>query len=162
VALRVNDVEESIDWYESYTPLRVLKWFSDDYGVGVWLAGPADVACPFVLVLSQFSLEKDPFGYAPPTVLGPFAHFGFELTDRESVDEIAARAQAEGIVTYPETQMASPIGCICLAEDPDGNTIEFSDDQGTYTNWDEEWGVSRERTPPLRPAGAIDALRDEA
>ena len=140
MALRVHDIEESIDWYERYTPLRVLKRFSDDYGVGVWLADPADAACPFVLVLSQFIPEKDPFGYAPPTVLGPFAHFGFELADRESVDEIAARALAEGIVTYPATQMPPPIGYICFVEDPDGNTIEFSHDQGTYTIWRDEWG----------------------
>lgn len=140
IALRVRDVERSIDWYERYTPLQVLRRFSDDYGVGVWLADPEDGACPFVLVLSQFVPELDPFGYAPPTVLGPYAHLGFELTDRAAVDEVAARATDDGILTYPATEMPDPIGYICFVEDPDGNTIEFSHGQGTYPIWGEEWG----------------------
>lgn len=140
IALRVRDVERSIEWYERYTPLRVLRRFSDDYGVGVWLADPADRACPFVLVLSQFRPESDPFGYAPPTVLGPYAHLGFELDDRAAVEEIAERATADGILTYPPTEMADPIGYICFVEDPDGNTIEFSHGQGTYEILAEEWG----------------------
>lgn len=140
LALRVSDVARSIDWYERYTPLQVLKEFSDDYGVGVWLADPAEPE-PFVLVLSHFEPETDPFGYAPATVLGPYAHLGFELETREAVDKIAARAEEEGILTYPPTQMPPPIGYICFTEDPDGNTIEFSYDQGTYPIWDEEWGV---------------------
>jgi catechol 2,3-dioxygenase-like lactoylglutathione lyase family enzyme len=140
LALRVADVESSIDWYESYTPLRVLKRFSDEFGVGVWLADPEDRACPFVLVLSQFDPEKDPFGFAPATVLGPYAHIGFELDSPAAVDAVAQRAELEGILTYPVTQMKPPIGYICFVEDPDGNTIEFSYDQGTYSIWQEVWG----------------------
>lgn len=140
IALRVGDVERSIEWYERYTPLQVLRRFSDDYGFGVWLADPGDGDCPFVLVLSHFVPETDPFGYAPPTVLGPYAHFGFELETSAAVDEIAAQAEDEGILTYPATQMPDPIGYICFVEDPDGNTVEFSHGQGTYRIWDEEWG----------------------
>jgi catechol 2,3-dioxygenase-like lactoylglutathione lyase family enzyme len=140
VALRVRDLERSIEWYERYTPLEVLRRFSDEYGVGVWLADPGDRTCPFVLVLSQFVPELDPFGYAPPTVLGPYAHFGFELTDRGAVDRIAEQAAADGILTYPATDMPDPIGYICFVEDPDGNTIEFSHGQGTYRIIEEEWG----------------------
>lgn len=140
LALRVRDLARSIAWYESHTPLRLLQRFSDDYGVGCWLADPLDAACPFVLVLSQFDPDKDPFGYAPPTVLGPYAHFGFELETREAVDEAAARAGAEGALAFPPTQMPAPIGYICFVEDPDGNTVEFSYDQGTYAMWREVWG----------------------
>ena len=139
LALRVADIARSIEWYERYTPLEVLKEFSDRYGVGVWLADPAEPE-PFVLVLSQFAPETDPFGYAPASVLGPYAHLGFELDSRAAVDTIAARAEADGILTYPATQMPSPIGYICFTEDPDGNTVEFSFDQGTYAIWHEEWG----------------------
>ena len=140
LALRVGDMERSVDWYESYTPLRVLKRFSDEFGVGVWLADPADRACPFVLVLSQFDPDKDPFGFAPATVLGPYAHIGFELNSRDAVEEVAARAATEGSLTYPVTQMEPPIGYICFVEDPDGNTVEFSYDQGTYAIWESAWG----------------------
>lgn len=140
VALRVRDLERSIEWYERYTPLEVLRRFSDDYGTGVWLADREDRACPFVLVLSQFVPDLDPFGYAPPTVLGPYAHFGFELTERGEVDRVADQAAKDGILTYPATEMPAPIGYICFVEDPDGNTIEFSHGQGTYGIIEEEWG----------------------
>lgn len=140
LALRVSDVERSIEWYERYTPLRLLRRFSDGYGIGGWLADPEATASPFVLVLSQFASENDPFSFAPPTVLGPYAHIGFELPSREAVGELARMAEEEGILAYPETQMAPPIGLICFIEDPDGNTVEFSHDQGTYAIWAEEWG----------------------
>jgi lactoylglutathione lyase len=140
LSLRVTDLERSIEWYERYTPLRTLRRFSDQYGVGAWLADRGDSACPFTLALSWFDPEKDPFGYAPPTVLGPFAHIGFEVPTREEVEALAAMAAEEGILTYPVTDMPPPIGTICFVEDPDGNTVEFSHGQGTYPIWDEEWG----------------------
>jgi len=141
LALRVVDLERSIEWYVEHTPFEVLDRSADDFGVGVWLADPKDAGSPFVLVLSQFHPDKDPFGYAPPTILGPFAHLGFELTSREAVDAIAARAAAEGSVTLPPVQMPPPIGYICFVEDPDGNTIEFSYDQGTYQTVHDVWGA---------------------
>jgi catechol 2,3-dioxygenase-like lactoylglutathione lyase family enzyme len=138
----VRSLEDSIAWYGRYTPLRVLHRMADEYGVGAWLADPAD-AVPFVLVLSEFAPETDPFGYAPHTVLGPYAHLGFELESREAVEEVAARAAAEGILTYPCSLMPPPIGFICFVEDPDGNTIQFACDQGIYSIWFEEWGGRR-------------------
>ena len=140
VALRVADLDRSIAWYLKYTPLQVLKRFEDPFGVSVWLADPADRACPFVLALSQFDPERDPFAYAPPAVLGPYAHLGFEMVTAEEVDAVAAMAEEEGILTYPVTAMPDPIGYICFVEDPDGNTVQFSHQQGTYPVWDEEWG----------------------
>ena len=140
LALRVVDLERSIEWYVEHTPCEVLDRSSDEFGVGVWLADPHDADSPFVLVLSQFHPDKDPFGYAPPTILGPFAHLGFELMSCEAVDAVAARAEAEGSLAMPPIQMPSPIGYICFVEDPDGNTIEFSFDQGTYQTVHDTWG----------------------
>lgn len=140
IALRVVDLERSLEWYVAYTPFEVLDRSADDFGIGAWLADPNDVDSPFVLVLSQFRPDKDPFGYAPPTILGPYAHLGFELMSRAEVDAIASRADAEGSLTLAPIQMPPPIGYICFVEDPDGNTVEFSCDQGTYQTVRERWG----------------------
>jgi len=32
----------------------------------------------------------------------------------------------------PPLQLPYPIGYICMVRDPDGNTVEFSHDQGVY------------------------------
>ena len=140
LALRVRDVEKSIEWYERCTPLRVLQRGSDHMGVGVWLADPDDEAYPMVLALSQFNPETDPFGFAPPTVLGPYAHIGFEVQSRAEVDAIAAVAAANGTLTLGPRLMPPPIGYICFIEDPDGNTVEFAFDQGTYQAIHDLWG----------------------
>ena len=140
IALRVSDIEQSVAWYERFTPLRVLRRSADDYGVGAWLADPADSSQPFVLALSQFNPETDPFGIAPPTVLGPYAHLGFEVERREEVDALADLARVDGTLTFPPTQMPAPIGYICFMEDPDGNTVEFSHDQGMYETVRNTWG----------------------
>ena len=141
LALRVDDVERSIAWYERYTPLRVLQRSADEFGVGAWLADPLDAASPFILVLSEFRPDVDPFGGAPDSILGPFAHIGIELPTRAAVDEIAALADREGVLALRPTEMPPPIGYICFVEDPDGNTVEFSFDQGTYRTVRDVWGT---------------------
>jgi catechol 2,3-dioxygenase-like lactoylglutathione lyase family enzyme len=138
--LRVKDIEASIEWYERCTPLRLVHRTTDQYGSGAWLADPQDASRPFVLALSQFQPEVDPFSYAPATVLGPYAHIGIEVLSREAVDNAAREAEAEGALTLPPTEMPPPIGYICFVEDPDGNTIQFAFDQGTYTIINEAWG----------------------
>lgn len=140
LALRVDDVERSAEWYQKYTHLAVLQSSSDDFGRGVWLADPLEAASPFVLVLSEFHEGVDPFGGAPDAILGPFAHIGIELESREAVDAVATMAERDGILSLRPTQMPSPIGYICFVEDPDGNTVEFSFGQGTYETVRREWG----------------------
>jgi lactoylglutathione lyase len=141
LALRVADIEESISWYERYTPLRLLDRGKDEYGSVAWLADPEDASHPFVLVLSYFKPETDPFGFAPPTILGPYAHIGIELQSRAAVDQIAIQAEAEGALAFPPTELPPPIGYICFVEDPDGNTVEFSHDQGTYATVRDIWSA---------------------
>lgn len=140
IALRVRDIDASIEWYERHTPLRLLERRSDEFGFGAWLGQPTTGDRPFILVLAQFFPATDPFGDSPPAVLAPFAHLGIELPTLEAIDEVAAVAEASGSLGMPPTQMPPPIGYICMVKDPDGNNIEFSFDQGVYETARRVWG----------------------
>jgi catechol 2,3-dioxygenase-like lactoylglutathione lyase family enzyme len=145
LALCVRDIEATIAWYERFTHLSLLAREEDEDGKSAWLGDASNVDAPFVLVVGQFYAGHDPFAPAPHAPLGPFAHIGIELPSKEAVDEIAARAKAEGCLAMGPRLMPKHIGYICFVKDPDGNTIEFSYDQGVYQKAREVWG--REPAP---------------
>ncbi|MGH7016606.1 MAG: VOC family protein, partial [Caulobacteraceae bacterium] len=129
-----------IAWYERYTHLRLLSRGQDQNGRNAWLGDSTQADSPFVLVLGEFFEGKDPFAPASHPPLGPFAHIGIELPTREMVDEAAAMAKREGCLALGPVQMPKQIGYVCFVKDPDGNTIEFSFDQGVYEKAREVWG----------------------
>ena len=140
VALRVADIDASIGWYTSHTPLELLSRREDTHGYGAWLGHSDQADRPFVLVLAQFFPGHDPFAPAPIATLAPFNHLGIELPTRDDVDAMAARGEASGSLAMTATQMPDPIGYICMLTDPDGNLVEFSYDQGVYEKALEVWG----------------------
>lgn len=146
IALRVPDIDAMIEWYEDLTPLRLLDRREDEAGYGAWLAMPDMVDPPFILVLAQFFPETDPFKDAPLASLGPFAHFGIEMTEQRDVDAIAERGKQADCLAMPPTMMPPPIGYICMLRDPAGNMVEFSWDQGVYATTLEKWGASTARS----------------
>lgn len=140
VALRVSDIDATIEWYTTFTPLELIDRREDDSGYGAWLGMPEKTNNPFLLVIAQFFPDKDPFASAPMATLAPFAHLGIELTSKDDVDAIAAKAKEHGCLGMPPMMMPPPIGYITMVNDPDGNTIEFSWDQGIYATMHERWG----------------------
>ncbi len=140
LALQVKDIEASIAWYQKHTHLELLARNESDFGLGVWLGDRTEVDSPFILVLSQFFEGKDPFAPAVHHPLGPFAHIGIEVTERQTIDDIVAVAKEEDCLALGPTQMPPPVGYICFLRDPDGNIIEFSFDQGVYEKAKEIWG----------------------
>jgi lactoylglutathione lyase len=140
VALRVKDIDASIAWYTEFTPMELLDRREDDMGYGAWLGMSDQPETPFLLVLAQFFPETDPFKDAPQEILAPFAHLGIEVTSRADIDRMAERGTAAGCLGMPPTEMPPPIGYICMLRDPDGNTVEYSYDQGVYTKAKEVWG----------------------
>lgn len=132
VALRVTDIDATIDWYATHTPLKLLDRREEPTGYGAWLGHDDSPDKPFILVLAQFFPEHDPFKDSPIATLAPFAHLGVELTSREELDRAAAAAAEAGCLAMPPTDMPPPIGYICMLSDPDGNMIELSYDQGVY------------------------------
>ena len=132
VALRVDDVDDTIAWYEEMTPLVLIDRREDHAGKGAWLGMPDQAEHPFILVVAEFNAETDPFAGAPKEVLAPFSHIGIELPTREAVDEMAARGERNGCLAMPATLLPPPIGYICMLRDPTGNMVEFSWDQGVW------------------------------
>lgn len=139
IALRVTDIDATIAWFKEFTPLELIDKREDDMGYGAWLGMPGETNNPFLLVLAQFFEGSDPFANAPKAVLAPFAHFGMEMPNKGDIDEIAAKAEAVGCLAMPPTMMPPPIGYITMLKDPDGNTVEFSWDQGVYATLHERW-----------------------
>ena len=54
VALRVNDIDATIVWYTTHTPLTLLARREDEDGYGAWLGHDDSVESPFLLVVAQF------------------------------------------------------------------------------------------------------------
>jgi catechol 2,3-dioxygenase-like lactoylglutathione lyase family enzyme len=140
IALPGADLEASNAWYERYTPMQVIDRRKDEAGQASWLAHPEATDHPFLLVLVMFDDNR---GAAQP-LLTPFAHLGIELPSREDVDAVAAKARTEGCLAWEPQQLPPPVGYICAANDPDGNVVEFSFDQGVAAKVEEAFG------PPTR------------
>ncbi|MEM9516531.1 MAG: VOC family protein [Actinomycetota bacterium] len=140
IALRVADIDKSIEFYTEYTALELLDKREDADGYGAWLGHSETGDHPFILVLAQFFPDRDPFAPAPIAKLAPFNHIGIEMPERADIDDLAARAAEGGCLAMPATEMPPPIGYICMLNDPDGNLVEFSHDQGVYEKAREVWG----------------------
>ncbi len=137
IALPATDIDKTIAWYESFTPLRLLDRREDADGYGAWLGHPDQGDKPFILVLVSFFRDQDK-GQQP--IMAPFAHIGIEMPSKAAVDEIAEKGRAAGCLVWEAQWMPDPIGYICACTDPDGNMIEFSYDQGVYEKAQEVWG----------------------
>jgi len=147
VAIPVSDLDRSIEFYTALTPLVVVARNEDDPGRGVWLSNDKQVEDPFVLVLAEFVPDVGKqFGHEPGEpvhTLGPYAHIGVELPNKEDVDAIAERARDLGALHWEPRQMPAHIVYICAAKDPDGNVIEFSWNQKVYATIRDLWGSER-------------------
>jgi len=137
IALPVQDIEASVEWYGRFTPLKLLDKRSDHMGHAAWLGHEDQYDKPFILVLVQMFEDE---GKGKMGVLGPFAHIGIEVPEREAVDEMAAQAGEAGCLWWTPREMPPPIGYICALHDPDGNVIEISHGQGVYSKAQEVWG----------------------
>ncbi len=136
VALPSVDLDASIEWYESFTPLRLLVRREDVDGQSAWLSHEGQVENPFVLVLVMFWKDKG----NKQAIMAPFAHIGIEVPERADVDRIAALGEEAGCLSWSPRDMPPPIGYICAITDPDGNMIEISHNQGVYDTVQQVWG----------------------
>jgi catechol 2,3-dioxygenase-like lactoylglutathione lyase family enzyme len=136
IALPSGDLDKSIEFYTSMTPLVVVATREDADGRNAWLSNPGQWETPFVLVLSAFNSAHG----TQQGIMKPFAHIGIEVPNREDIDKIADRARATGCLSWEPREMPDPIGYICAVNDPDGNVIEFSHNQRVFSTIRRLWG----------------------
>ncbi|MCZ7534575.1 MAG: VOC family protein [Acidimicrobiia bacterium] len=117
VALPVNDLDRSIDFYERFASMRVVHRRADppsNRGVA-WLS---DLTRPFVLV---FITAPEADG-----ALTGWAHLGVGVESRDEVDRLVALARSEQRAVQGPTDSGYPVGYWAFIEDPDGNNLEIS------------------------------------
>jgi lactoylglutathione lyase len=136
VALPSGDLEASIEFYTTMTPLVVVERFANEEGESAWLSNDKQAESPFVLVLVQFFKDKG----GKLGLLQPFAHIGIEVPNREDVDAIAEKAREAGNLHWEPRQMDAHVGYICALKDPDGNVVEISHDQKVFALVRARWG----------------------
>ena len=137
VALPCSDLDRTIEFYTSLTPLVVVARNEDDAGRSAWLSNEGQAKDPFVLVVVELVGDEP---RRPLPTLTPFAHIGIELPERADVDAIAARAREQGCLHWEPMQLAEHVGYICAVTDPDGNIVEFSHDQKVFATVRALWG----------------------
>ncbi len=121
VAIRTTRMQESLDFYQRYAALRIVHEREDD-GIHVaWLSHQSEDP-DFVIVLLEMPHESPPEPNATD-------HFGFDVSSRKEVDEIAALARCEGRLKYGPTDAGPIVGYLVMVRDPSGNTCEFSHGQ---------------------------------
>lgn len=121
VALHVTRADRSAEFFEKYCGMKVTHSRTEVDLTVKWVRHP-NQKDGFMLVLLETlgDLSTEP---------GNIDHLGFYVEDRASVDAIAAKANAEGILLEGPVDGGPVIGYYCMIQDPDGYILEFSCEQ---------------------------------
>ncbi len=115
VALLVQDVDASIDFYRRYARMNVVHRRGHRGRSTVWLS---DLSRPFVLVLMETDQVEGR--------LDGYAHLGVGCNSREEVDALCDDARSEGRLVFEPEEFGAPVGYTALLRDPDGHNLELS------------------------------------
>lgn len=118
IALHVDEFEACIEFYKHYCSMFECHRRSDAHSNVVWLAEPGKEH-EFILVVIDG-------GRAHEQQDDDFGHLGFAVESAGRVDELAARASADGRLVWPPRAEPYPVGYYCGVRDPAGNIVEFS------------------------------------
>jgi len=135
IALLSGDLDKTIEFYTSFTPLRVVEEFSDKDGRSCWLSNPGQTATPFIIVFVAFNKDSG----KQVGLLDQFGHLGIEVPTREEVDAAAEKARELGILHWEPRDRGQHVGYVCAVKDPDGNIVEFSHSQKVFESVRRRW-----------------------
>jgi len=136
VALPVSNLNASIAFYGKYAAMKVVRRRRQAVDRDRQIAWLSDLTRPFVLVLSEATVEHP---------LGPFAHLGVACGTKEEVDRLAAVAREDGCFRDgPHGAIGEPAGHFINLLDPDGHTLELSFGQRVGAAVDEADGLNNQ------------------
>ena len=115
IALTVRDVFRSIAFYRDFADFEVVHLRGQRGRRVAWLS---DLRRPFALVLVESEEDK--------VRLAGVAHLGVACESRLQIDELCARAQAQGFLRRAPEDGGAPVGYWALLADPDGHQLELS------------------------------------
>ena len=118
LALPCHDLEKTIQWYERFTPLKLIHKREDSGTKVAWIQ--ADDKSIFLVFL------QSPDSKEPKAILSPFAHLGIEMESEEEVNAIAEKGRHYACLAWEPRQEPDPVGYVCALSDPDGNLVEYS------------------------------------
>ena len=121
VALFVRDTAATVGFYQRFAGLHIVHQRVDDGVRVVWLSEQTQDP-EFVIV----AITLAPGASSVPPQM---AHLGYDVASRAAVDDIAARAAAEGVLVHGPADAGPIVGYFCMLRDPDGNLVEFSHGQ---------------------------------
>lgn len=126
VALFVRDPARTVDFYQRFAGLYLVHDRTDDGTRVVWLSERREDPEFVIVAIAATPAQAE----VPPHM----AHFGYDVSSRGAVDEIAARAAAEGVLEQAPKDAGAIVGYMCIVRDPDGNLVEFSHGQAINPN----------------------------
>ena len=117
VAILASDAKASAAFYCEWAGMEVIH--ERDDGEVCWVRSKDDPSGLIIVIL----------GLGAENERGNMEHFGFHVSSRANVDDIAQRARAAGILVNEPRYDGPVVGYFCEIRDPDGNKLEFSCEQ---------------------------------
>lgn len=123
IALHVTDIDACIDFYRDFCGMSICRERRADKGKNteqriVWMT-ESGRETDFIFVIMNGGKDL-------VLPANDYRHFGFALETKNAVDEVAARARAQGYLVWEPRQEPFPVGYYCGLRDPNGNYVEFS------------------------------------
>jgi catechol 2,3-dioxygenase-like lactoylglutathione lyase family enzyme len=117
ICLHVKELDECVKFYSDYCEMRVI-----DERIN---AGEGSIYMSEAGRQTEYVLQLKSGGDSRRLAAEDDTHFGFAVESRQTVDDIALKARADGILFF-EPDEYLPGAYFCAVNDPNGNCVEFS------------------------------------
>ena len=116
ICLHVKALDDCVKFYTDYCEMSVIEERVK--------AGEGSIYLSETGRQNEYVLQLKSGGDIRGLVAEDETHFGFSVESRQTVDDIAFRAQADDILFF-EPDEYLPGAYFCAVKDPNGNCVEF-------------------------------------